>query len=92
MIGSRPPPHVLMISGADGADYAAFFAASGFRITEAKSAAEGLDRAVALLPDLIVLDFGYDGETTASLRGNPATSAIPIIALTDVCRLHKMES
>ena len=87
MLESRPPPHVLLIYGSDGADYAAFFTASGFRLTEAQSAAEGIDRAVALLPDLIVLDFGYDGETTASLRANPATSAIPIIALTDVCRL-----
>ena len=70
--------------------YSAFFAASGFRLTEAQSPDEGLEQAVALLPDLIVLDFGFDGELVARLRGNVATSAIPIIALTDMCRLGKL--
>jgi DNA-binding response OmpR family regulator len=84
---ARPPPMVLMIYAPETGGYADFFATSGFRLTEARSAAEGLAQAVALLPDLIVLDFGYDGDTVAKLRGNVATSAIPIIALTDVCRL-----
>ena len=47
---------------------------------------------MTLRPDLIVLDFGLDGEVVSRLRGNVATSAIPIIALTDVCRLRKFES
>jgi hypothetical protein len=89
VLESRPPPHVLMIYAADGVDYAAFFAASGFTLTEAQSAAEGLERATALRPDLIVLDFGFDGDLVARLRGNDATHAIPIIALTEVCRLGK---
>ena len=55
-------------------------------------AADGLERAVMLRPDLIVLDFGFDGELVARLRGDDATSAIPIIALTDVCRLGKTQS
>jgi DNA-binding response OmpR family regulator len=84
---ARPPPLVLMIYGADTAGYAAFFAASGFRLAEARDAADGLEQAIALVPDLIVLDFGYDGDTVARLRGNTTTSAIPIIALTDICRL-----
>lgn len=92
MLESRPPPHVLMIYTPDGGGYADFFAASGFRLTEAPSAAEGLEQAAALLPDLIVLDFGFDGDLVARLRGNVATSAIPIIALTDICRLGKCES
>jgi DNA-binding response OmpR family regulator len=92
MVESRPPPHVLMIYAGDGVDYAQFFAASGFRLTEAPNAAEGLERAVMLRPDLIVLDFGFDGELVARLRGDDATSAIPIIALTDVCRLGKTQS
>ena len=49
-------------------------------------------QAVALLPDLIVLDFGFDGELVARLRSNVATSAIPIIALTDMCRLGKRQN
>jgi DNA-binding response OmpR family regulator len=84
---ARPPPLVLMIYGVDTEGYADFFVASGFRLAESRDAADGLAQAIALVPDLIVLDFGYDGETVASLRGNPITSAIPIIALTDICRL-----
>jgi DNA-binding response OmpR family regulator len=84
---ARPPPLVLMIYKPETGGYAEFFAASGFRLTEVRSADEGLAQAVALLPDLIVLDFAYDGDTVARLRGNVATSAIPIIALTDICRL-----
>ncbi len=92
MLESRPPPHVLMIYMPDGGGYADFFAASGFRLTEAQTAAEGLAQAVSLVPDLIVLDFGLDGDTVATLRGNVVTSAIPIIALTDVCRLRRSEN
>ena len=57
-----------------------------------RAATEGLEQAVTLLPDLIVLDFGLDGELVARLRANVATSAIPIIALTDVCRLRRSEN
>jgi DNA-binding response OmpR family regulator len=91
MLESRPPPHVLMIYTPEGGGYTDFFAASGFRLTEATSAVEGLEQAARLLPDLIVLDFGFDGDLVARLRGNVATSAIPIIALTDICRLRKHE-
>jgi DNA-binding response OmpR family regulator len=92
MLESRPPPHVLMIYTPDGGNYSQFFAASGFRLTEAQTPSEGLRQAAALLPDLIVLDFGLDGELVAGLRGNAATSAIPIIALADLCRLRPSES
>ena len=92
MLESRPPPHVLMISTPDGGGYADFFAASGFRFSEARTATEGLERALMLRPDLIVLDFGLDGELVASLRGNVATSGIPIIALTEICRLKRSDS
>ena len=88
MLESRPPPHVLMIYTADGGGYADFFAASGFRLSEAQTAAEGIAQAASSLPDLIVLDFGLDGDTVATLRGNVLTSAIPILALTDICRLR----
>ena len=92
MLESRPTSHALMIYTPDGGGYADFFASSGFRFTEAQSAAEGLAQAVSLRPDLIVLDFGLDGETVAKLRGNVVTSAIPIIALTEICRLKPSAS
>jgi DNA-binding response OmpR family regulator len=87
MSNARPPPLVLMIYAAEDNFYTDYFATTGFRLAEAHSATDGVDQAVALLPDLIVLDFGYDGDTVARLRGHAATSAIPIIALTDICRL-----
>jgi DNA-binding response OmpR family regulator len=43
---------------------------------------------VALRPDLVVLDFGLDGDTVARLRREPATSGIPIIALAVLTSLH----
>lgn len=89
MLESRPPPHVLMIYAKDAGGYADFFAASGFTFSGAHTAAEGLEQAARLLPDIIVLDFGLDGETVSALRGNVATSAIPIIALTDICSLRR---
>ena len=92
MLESRPPPHLLMIYAPEGGGYSEFLAASGFKFTEAQTAIEGLEQAITLLPDLIVLDFGLDGELVARLRANVATSAIPIIALTDVCRLRRSES
>jgi hypothetical protein len=38
--------------------------------------------------DLVVLDFGLDGDTAARLRREPATSGIPIIALAALTSLH----
>jgi DNA-binding response OmpR family regulator len=78
---ARPPPLVLMIYAADGGGYGDYLVASGFRVEEAHAGPQGFDRALALRPDLVVLDFELDGDTVAQLRREPATSGIPIIAL-----------
>lgn len=66
--------------------YAEFLRFSGLRVEEAVNGHEALDKAAALLPDLIVMDLslpGIDGwEATRRLKREPATKHIPIIALT----------
>ncbi|HEU5394109.1 MAG TPA: response regulator [Candidatus Methylomirabilis sp.] len=58
----------------------------GFRTLEASDAEEGIARAKAERPDLILMDLqlpGMDGLTaTRLLRQDPVTAAIPVIALT----------
>ena len=57
-----------------------------YNITEAKNGEEGLNKALALIPDLIVSDVMMpkkDGfELTENIRSNTSTSHIPIILLT----------
>jgi two-component system, cell cycle response regulator DivK len=58
----------------------------GFEVLVAEDGEAGCTMAMAELPDLIVMDLDLpvvDGwEATRRLKSNPATSAIPIIALT----------
>ena len=58
----------------------------GYEITVAADGQEGVDMARALAPDLILMDIqmpGMDGITAGSiLKGDPATSALKIVALT----------
>lgn len=58
----------------------------GYQVIEAATGEEGIEKAVASLPDLIVMDLGLPGikgiEATQRLKQNPATAHIPVIALT----------
>ena len=58
----------------------------GFEVLVAENGQIGCDIAIAELPDLILMDLDLpvvDGwEATRRLKANPATRAIPIIALT----------
>lgn len=58
----------------------------GYQVHEAHNGQEALDQARTVLPDLILMDISIpliDGyEATRILKGDPATRAIPIIALT----------
>jgi CheY-like chemotaxis protein len=66
--------------------YTQFLEFSGLRVAEAQNGLEALERAFALLPDLIVMDLslpGLDGwEATRRLKADRRTRAIPVIALT----------
>ena len=59
---------------------------AGFRTLEADTAAAGIALAEQYVPDLILMDIqlpDMDGVTALGrLRGLPATSSIPIVALT----------
>src|SRR5487761_1130391 len=58
----------------------------GFRVDSAGSAEQGLERLNLRMPDLILMDVqlpGQDGlALTRKLKADPATAAIPIVALT----------
>jgi two-component system, cell cycle response regulator DivK len=58
----------------------------GFRVAEARNGQEAIDKAAALLPDLILMDLslpGMDGwEATRRLKADDKTKRIPVVALT----------
>jgi CheY-like chemotaxis protein len=58
----------------------------GYRVIEAQDGVEAVELARSTQPDLILMDISIprmDGwEATRILRGDPRTSAIPIVALT----------
>jgi CheY-like chemotaxis protein len=77
---------LLVDDNPDGREmYALYFLAAGYRIAEASDGATALDLVRSAQPSIIVMDLsmpGIDGwEATRRLKGNPATRAIPIIAL-----------
>ena len=59
---------------------------AGMRVVEARTADEGLQAALELIPSVILLDIrlqGMDGfAVLARLKADPATTSIPVIALT----------
>src|SRR5689334_20119623 len=66
--------------------FAEFLSLSGFRVAEAATGREALDRAFELIPDVILMDLSLpelDGwEATRHLKHDPRTQHIPIVALT----------
>jgi CheY-like chemotaxis protein len=64
-------------------DYLEF---SGFEVQTATNGREAIDRAIALQPDLILMDASMpvlDGwQATRELKANAATRHIPVLALT----------
>jgi len=60
--------------------------AHGYGVESADNGMEAVDRAVQLVPDLIVMDMGLPGidgaEATRRLKAAPSTRAIPVIAVT----------
>jgi two-component system, cell cycle response regulator DivK len=66
--------------------YAQYLAFRGFRVAEAADGHEALQKAMELLPDLVVMDLslpGLDGwEATRRLKRDSRTKGIPVVALT----------
>ena len=81
---TRPPPHILLIH--DGLAYEAHvthMTNAGLHVSTSHKSAAVAD-AAALQPDLIVLDFGSNGEMTAAMKADAMTEHIPVIALVDL--------
>ena len=59
---------------------------NGFETLEARNAEDGIALATALAPDIVLMDIQLPGvngvDALKALRANPATAAIPVIAVT----------
>lgn len=59
---------------------------SRYEIVEAANGFDGIDKALAEMPDLIIMDLGLpemDGiQTTVKLKQDPRTTHIPVVAYT----------
>jgi two-component system cell cycle response regulator DivK len=84
----REPPLILLAEDFEDArelyrDYLEF---SGFNVETANNGREAIDQAVALQPDIILMDASMpvlDGwQATRELKANPTTKHIPVLALT----------
>lgn len=85
----HPAPLVLVVHRSGGTEkYGDYLMSSGFRVAEAHDGGHGVEQALLLLPDLIVLDFELDGEVVGLLREYPTTRKIPIIALEEMQKLR----
>lgn len=81
-------PLVLVVD--DYADaramYAAWLQVSGFRVTEASTAAQAIELAFAEPPAAVLMDLslpGLDGlEATRRLKSDPRTAHVPVVAIT----------
>ena len=81
---TRPPPHILLVhDGLPYEDHVKHMTEAGLRVSTAHRTSAITD-AEALQPDIIVLDFGSDGETTAAIKANTMTEHIPVIALIEL--------
>jgi CheY-like chemotaxis protein len=84
----RTPPLILLIEDIDdNADmYAQFLEFEGYRVEVAVNGAEGLEKARALSPNVIVMDLSMpvlDGwKATRALKADVTTREVPVIVLT----------
>lgn len=66
--------------------YSAYLQFSGYRVEEATNGLEAIEKAIELMPDIILMDLALpkvDGwEATKRLKSDSRTRHIPIVALT----------
>ena len=80
---TRPPPRILYISNddTDGDEHhLKYLADAGLHVAEATSD-NAVTTALSFQPDIIVLDFEFDGEIMAALQAVDETKGIPVVAL-----------
>jgi CheY-like chemotaxis protein len=86
--GDSDGPLILVVDDYQDARemYAEYLLFSGFRVAEARTGNEAIEQALALKPDLILMDLslpGMDGwEATRVLKADDRTKDIPVVALT----------
>jgi two-component system cell cycle response regulator DivK len=91
------PPLVLVVDDyADAREmYAESLLVAGFRVAEASNGVDAVAQARALAPQAILMDLslpGLDGwEATRQLKADPATRAIPVVAITGHVPVHAVE-
>jgi CheY-like chemotaxis protein len=84
----RDAPLVLLVDDFEDARemYRQYLEFTGYRVAEAASGKEAVEKATALLPDVILMDLSMpdvDGwEATRILKSDQRTSRIPVMALT----------
>lgn len=87
-VRAREQPLVLVVEDYQDARemYAAYLQFSGFEVAEAGNGIEAIEKAQALLPDIVLMDLALprmDGwEATRRLKNDERTRHIPIVALT----------
>jgi CheY-like chemotaxis protein len=88
-MGTKPESQLVLVVDDfdDGREmYAAYLRFAGYRVEEAATGHEALEKAFSTLPDLILMDLslpGIDGwEATRLLKKDARTSKIPVVALT----------
>lgn len=86
---SEPQPGLVLVVEDNAANLMltkALLERAGYRVVAARSAEEARDRLHESLPEAIIMDIqlpGEDGLTlTRKLKSDPATTGIPIVALT----------
>jgi CheY-like chemotaxis protein len=86
--GGDTGPLILVVDDFEDnrAMYVQYLGFEGFRVIEAENGREALDKALAQLPDLVVMDLSLpvmDGwEATRRLKADDRTRHIPVMALT----------
>ena len=87
-VETHTPPLLLLVDDfTDNRElYAEYFSLCGYRVTQAATGVEAIDKAVHELPDLVVMDLGLPGmdgvEATRRLKSDSRTRHIPVIAVT----------
>ena len=87
-MAAREQPLVLLAEDFEDARelYRDYLEYSGFSVRTANNGREAIERAIALQPDIILMDASMpvlDGwQATRELKANPATKHIPVLALT----------
>jgi CheY-like chemotaxis protein len=87
-VAERPALRVLLVEDYEDTRkiYSTYLGHVGMDVLTAADGVEGIAKARAFKPDLIVMDLGLPGmdglEAARHLKADPVTSAIPIIALT----------